>query len=166
MFKSIPCPAYKTVLDIPWTTYGLDETYKGNHDLGLLGKGYVNGNLLFKWPVVLRDRQRATLAFRSWTTSTRRHPPSTMRIVLRIIESVIQDNSEVRRTTASTPSKSLTNHRLEPAARMAIRKMMSRYWRTSPPLPSIWAARPPSGHLHRQNGQIRLAAQPPRQQQP
>lgn len=59
MFKSMQCPACNVPVQSPWTTCGLDETYKGDQRPGLIGNGYGDGNLLFKCPscVVVIDKQ-------------------------------------------------------------------------------------------------------------
>ncbi|KAB5549504.1 hypothetical protein GE09DRAFT_966956 [Coniochaeta sp. 2T2.1] len=59
MFKSMQCPACNTPIQIPWTTCGLDETYKGDKKPGIVGNGYGDGNLLYKCPacVVVIDKE-------------------------------------------------------------------------------------------------------------
>lgn len=59
MTKSIQCPACNMSVQIPWTTCGLDETYKGDQRPGLTGNGYGDGKLLFKCPscVVVIDKE-------------------------------------------------------------------------------------------------------------
>lgn len=59
MVKSMPCPACKVPIQIPWTTCGLDETHKGDQRPGLIGNGYGDGKLLYKCPacVVVVDKE-------------------------------------------------------------------------------------------------------------
>jgi hypothetical protein len=45
MVKKMKCPYCSTALSIPWTTCGLDETYKGDKPPGLIGSGYGDGKL-------------------------------------------------------------------------------------------------------------------------
>jgi hypothetical protein len=57
--KSMKCPACHTAVEIPWTTCGLTENFKGDQRPGLIGNGYGDGNLLFKCPscAVVIDKQ-------------------------------------------------------------------------------------------------------------
>lgn len=182
MVKSLPCPACKVPLQIPWTTCGQDGTYKGDQRPGLVGNGYGDGKLLFKCPgcVVVIDKELLSVSkFVKDTeallgkgrpmpgtvldpvsgvpevipSSTERHFPRTfpnrmLQQVLRIqvmelidpgvtphptmdtvrdkIENVLKDNTAAKFIDGVT---SLTRrYRLQPAARIAVRKMMARYW--------------------------------------
>ncbi|TID07698.1 Glycine-rich domain-containing protein 2 [Colletotrichum higginsianum] len=43
MVKSLQCPSCKRAMEVPWTTCGLPETYKGDSRPGLVGNGYGDG---------------------------------------------------------------------------------------------------------------------------
>ncbi|KZL63249.1 alpha-ketoglutarate-dependent sulfonate dioxygenase, partial [Colletotrichum incanum] len=43
MVKFLECPACKRTMEVPWTTCGLPETYKGDARPGLIGNGYGDG---------------------------------------------------------------------------------------------------------------------------
>ncbi|KAF7543120.1 hypothetical protein G7Z17_g10998 [Cylindrodendrum hubeiense] len=45
LVKSVPCPVCVNHIEIPWTTCGLDENSKTDHDPGLIGSGYGDGEL-------------------------------------------------------------------------------------------------------------------------
>ncbi|TDZ16366.1 hypothetical protein Cob_v010708 [Colletotrichum orbiculare MAFF 240422] len=44
MTKSLECPACKQLFEVPWTTCGLPETYKGDEKPGIVGAGYGDGS--------------------------------------------------------------------------------------------------------------------------
>ncbi|KAK2046201.1 hypothetical protein LZ31DRAFT_574703 [Colletotrichum somersetense] len=44
MIKDLECPACKRRMEVPWTSCGLPELYKGTERPGLVGHGYGDGN--------------------------------------------------------------------------------------------------------------------------
>jgi hypothetical protein len=187
MVKSMQCPACKAAIRIPWTTCGLDETYKGSLRPGLIGNGYGDGNLLFKCPscVVVIDKHLPSVSkfvkdteallgkgrpmpgtvldpitgmpevipqhsVQSWP---RTFPNRMLQLVLRIeivelihpgvtpnpsmatvrdkIEKILKNSSQLR---AIDGMKSFPRaYTLVQGARLAVRKMMSRYWENFTP---------------------------------
>jgi len=187
MVKSMQCPACNAPIQIPWTTCGLVETYRGDRRPGLIGNGYGDGNLLFKCPacVVVIDKQLLSVSKFCKDTEallargrpmpgtvldpisgkpevipghsaqlfSRTFPNRMLQRVLRIeimelilpgitpnptmdtvrgkIEKVINTNSQLR---AIDGMKSfLRPYALLPSARLAVRKMMARYWENFSP---------------------------------
>lgn len=193
LFKSLNCPACKTLVSIPWTTCGVDENYSGEQLPGILGNGYGDGSLLFTCPAcavfidkellsvsrfckdteALLARQRpmpgtilepssgmpetvpgwhlgANRMFpRTFPNRMLQHvlriqiidlikpgiaPHPTMATVRDMIEQVLASNAAIRTIDGLTGvNMAVRRYRLDPAARLSVRKMMRCYWENFSP---------------------------------